>query len=173
MKVSIVGPVASGKTTIAYQLSVEKNVKMTGIDELVWIRQKSKPDIRRSHQQRIENIDIATAESQWIIEGAQVRLILESDLIEKSDYVFILKPNRMVVYYRILKRFLSQTIGLDKRNIYKPKFSELKNYYRWANKFYDNEFEMLYKMIPRSKTTILTGRNAQKNMVLIREIINK
>ena len=77
MKVDIIGSVASGKTTLARQISRRVNVPYYEKDNIVWKR-TSDGDVKRSSKDRDEYFNEIISGSEWIVEGSPRESLKES-----------------------------------------------------------------------------------------------
>lgn len=128
-KVYIIGPVGSGKTTLAKRLSKEMNIDYYELDRVVW-KYHPDGDIRRSDKEIDKLFSKILKKDNWIIEN--VGKVYFNKGFEEADTIIYLKISRIVLYYRILKRWIKQNFGIEKTT-YKPDFDMLKRMYMWAN----------------------------------------
>lgn len=66
MKILIIGPVASGKTTVAKKISEHTGIKHYEIDSIV---HNDKNNIKRTENEQINIINQINKNDDWIIEG--------------------------------------------------------------------------------------------------------
>ncbi|MEB2281958.1 AAA family ATPase [Lysinibacillus xylanilyticus] len=131
-KIHIIGSVASGKTTLAKELSTKLNIPYYELDNVVWIRQNS-GDIRRTDQQKVDYLNDIILTNAWIIEGVHNEDWVAQSFLN-ADLIIFLDTNYFIRIYRILKRFTLQKLGLEKSN-YKPTFAIFIKMFKWNHYF--------------------------------------
>ena len=141
MKILILGIVGSGKTTIARKLSNRLNIKHYEIDSIVHDDIKC---IKRSKSDQIRIFNKIN-KSSWILEGTTRRN--QEHIIENADIIYFLDVPKYMRYYRIIKRFIKQKIGIEKIN-YKVDIKLLKDMFKWTNDF-ENDKEVFLKRITK------------------------
>lgn len=134
MKLFIVGIVASGKTTLARQLSVRTGVPCYEGDQIAWgfpgeARHKRSPAEQEATIRRID------AAGDWIVEGTDRQA--QRILWELADVILFLDPPLRVRLRRIVLRWLRQRLGLEPCN-YRPTVSMLRAMFRWTREFEQN-----------------------------------
>lgn len=108
-KISIIGNVATGKTTLSRILSVELNIPVTHVDSLQFLPGM----IIRPHRETIQDLlKIQTKQESWIIDGYGPLDIL-IDRLHKSDTIIFLD---LPVYQMYLSCFFRQL-----KNIFSPR----------------------------------------------------
>ncbi|UPW81427.1 AAA family ATPase [Lysinibacillus sp. Ag94] len=131
-KIHIIGSVASGKTTLAKELSTKLNIPYYELDNVVWIRQNS-GDIRRTDQQKVDYLHNIILTNAWIIEGVHNEDWVAQSFLN-ADLIIFLDTNYFIRIYRIIKRFTLQKLGLEKSN-YKPTFAIFIKMFKWNRYF--------------------------------------
>jgi adenylate kinase family enzyme len=131
MKILILGIVASGKTTLAKELSKELNIPHFEGDCIAWGFPNEKRYKRSDEEQKsiIEKID---ENESWIIEGTCRKS--QQFAYDLADKIFFLDTPLYKRKFRIITRFIKQKMGLEKSN-YKPNFEMLKHMFKWTNDF--------------------------------------
>jgi len=145
MKILILGNVASGKTTLAKQLSQKHKMNYYEIDSIV--HDDNNGGKKRSIEEQNKIIKEINKSDNWIIEG-----ILRENLyylLEMVDKIIYLDVSKITIYYRILKRYIKQKLKIEKAN-YKVNINMLINMYNWANKYEKNK-KNLKKLLERYK----------------------
>lgn len=128
-KIYIIGPVASGKTTLAKRLSKDLNIKHYELDSVIF-ETKESGDIKRSKEE-VNNIFTKIINSNnWIIEDVGRDIFKAA--YEKADIIIFINISRLLIYKRIIFRWIKQKIGTEK-NTYKPNLNILIKMFRWAN----------------------------------------
>ena len=128
MKIDIIGSVASGKTTLAKELSEIYKVPYYEKDNIVWKRTK-KGDIKRSDEERNKLFGSIISKESWIVEGSPRKILLES--YECSDYIILLDVNIIIRLIRVIRRWFRQRIGKEKFNS-KPTMKFLYYNLKWV-----------------------------------------
>lgn len=120
MKIRIVGPCGSGKSTVARKLSHTYEIPYYELDNLIWDRsetgKKYPREVRDASLQRI------LERHSWIVEGVHTHWALET--FRDADLIFILEPHVLVRDYRIIRRFIRSRTGIEEWN-YVQSFANL------------------------------------------------
>lgn len=134
MKLYIVGPVSSGKSTLSKLLSNKLNIPYTSLDEVVHIPDNEHPwgNRKREVSERDDLFHSIISKREWIIEDVG-RPCFEYGM-RNADIIILLDILPFVRNIRILKRWLMQRIGIEKC-IYKPDIKMLKGMYRWSKDY--------------------------------------
>lgn len=135
-KVRIVGPVGSGKTTLAKKLAKVKGIPMYSLDEVVWSR-SSGVDIRNPEEVRDAKLDSILGQSTWIIEGAHLGWSMKT--FDEADQILFLNPKLSVRIYRITRRFILQKRGIEQSS-YTPTWRMYSRMFKWTY-----QYEAIYK----------------------------
>lgn len=126
-KIYIIGPVGSGKTTLANILSKNLKIKVYELDKVVW--DDDNGNIKRTD----ENIAILFNEiikkDSWIIEDVGRKKFVKG--VQKADIVYYINLSAPTIYKRCIFRWVKQKIGLEKYN-YKPTIKSLFQMLKWA-----------------------------------------
>ena len=72
MKIRIIGPVGSGKTTLAHKIASTEHYPVTSLDDLNWERHATGDRHRTSSEIQVL-LQAIIQKNDWIIEGAQFR----------------------------------------------------------------------------------------------------
>ncbi len=108
MRIAIIGNVASGKSTLARQISKEKNIPVTFTDSIQFL-----PDLTiRPYKETIEILLNIQQEPSWIIDGYGPLDILEKRF-ELADQIIFCDPPIHKNYFRLFKRQI--------KNIFSPR----------------------------------------------------
>ena len=154
MKIYIVGPVASGKSTLAKKISQISRLESTELDGLVHIKDQSNKkwgNIRRSDGE-IQALFLKVLENKdWLVEDAG-RLIFEAAM-NQADLIIHLDTKSHLRKIRILKRYLKQKMGLESC-LYTPNLRILK--FLWtASRNYDLGRDNLKKRLKNYSEKLL------------------
>lgn len=108
MKIAIIGNVASGKTTLARQISKEKNIPVTFVDSIQFLPGL----VIRPYKQTIEILLNIQQHESWIIDGYGPLDILEKRFADADQIIFCDPP----VYKNYVRLFIRQV-----KNIFFPR----------------------------------------------------
>ena len=101
MRIAIIGNVASGKSTLARQISKEQNIPITFVDSIQFL-----PNLSiRPYKETIDILLHVQAQESWIIDGYGPLDILEQRF-KVADRIILCDPPIYKNYYRLLKRQL-------------------------------------------------------------------
>lgn len=130
-KIFIIGIVASGKTTLAKQLSKDMNISWYELDSIVY-HQIADQRVKRTPNEQVEVILDIDRRGPWIFEGT------DRDsyrcLFDMADTIVFLDPPLWKRQIRIFTRFLKQKNRIEKCH-YKPDLAMLKMMYKWTRDF--------------------------------------
>ena len=163
-KIYILGPVGSGKTTLSKKLSRELNIRHYELDKVIW---KFHPDgdIRRTNKE-IEKIFLdIISNNDWIIENVGKENFNEG--FKKADTIIYLKISKIVLYKRIIFRWIKQNLKIEKTT-YKPNIKMLRQMIMWAKK--DLENSKLNKLEEYKKKVIILNRKSMKKYKYRKEV---
>lgn len=133
-KIYIIGPVGSGKTTLARKLSKQLNIKFYELDKVVW--DDDNGNIKRSVEEINSLFNNIINQESWIIEDVGRNCFKKGR--DKADVVYYLKLKPITIYYRIIKRWIKQKIGIEKYN-YKPTIKSLIELLNWVKSDLKNQ----------------------------------
>lgn len=157
-KIYIIGPVGSGKTTLANKLSKKLNIKMYELDKVVW--DDDNGNIKRDLDDINKRFKIIIDKSSWIIEDVGRKKFREG--IKKADIVYYLNLNKTDIYKRCITRWIKQKIGIEKFN-YNPTLKGLIQMLSWAKNDIRNKGEKIEYIKKNSKKyKILTKKEIKK-----------
>ncbi|MCR5166258.1 MAG: DNA topology modulation protein FlaR [Oscillospiraceae bacterium] len=108
MKIDIIGSVASGKTTLAKNISLKYGVPYYEKDNIVWER-TANGDIRRTPEERDSIFYSIIDKDNWIVEGSPRKNLQES--FDACDYIIVLNIRTYIRLYRVFKRWIMQRSG--------------------------------------------------------------
>lgn len=131
MKILIFGIVASGKTTLARELSQRLNIPYFEGDCIAWGFPYERR-YKRSNKEQESIIQEINKNESWIIEGTYRES--QHSAYDFADKIIFLDTPLYKRKLRILIRFIKQKAGLEKCN-YKPTIALLKQMYKWTNDF--------------------------------------
>lgn len=128
-RIYIIGPVASGKTSLARKLSEKLETDFYELDKVVF-EIKESGDRKRSKEEISKIFNEIIKSKDWIIEDVG-REIFKS-AYEKADLIIFISIPSIVIYKRIICRWIKQMMGIEKTT-YKPNIEMLKKMFKWAN----------------------------------------
>lgn len=158
-KIYIIGPVGSGKTTLAKKLSSNMSIKMYELDKIVW--DDAKGNTRRNSKTILKIFNKILKEDSWIIEDVGRSIFAEG--LKKADMVYYISLNPIIIYKRCILRWLKQKIGLETYN-YKPTLKSLVEMLKWATNDIKNKKQKIdyiktntknYKILKRKDVKII------------------
>ncbi len=135
MKVYIYGNSASGKSTLADNLSKKTGTAVFHLDQYHWGANWQKPELE-DFRQRVENL--VTENESWIIEGAYWKVA--DILASKADVIILLKQPRYKCVWRALRRQLKHVGGdlpfmAKDCSVKKSTFKDNLHFMKWIYKF--------------------------------------
>lgn len=134
MKIYIVGAVASGKSTLARELSGVTGIPYTSLDEVVHIPDKSNVWGNRKRQvdERDRLFNTIISQKDWLIEDTGRTCFEEA--FKAADSIVLIKLPPRVRNYRIMKRWIKQRTGIEKCS-YTPSVQMLKSMFKWSKEY--------------------------------------
>ena len=149
-KIYIIGPVGSGKTTLAKMLSEKYDINRYELDRIVW---NDEEHIKREEIEIKELFNKIISKKSWIIEDVGRKIFVDG--MKKADITYYIDLPKYTIYKRCIIRWIKQKIGKEKYN-YKPTLKGLFEMLKWAKKDIKNKEE---------KITIIKN-NSKKYLIL-------
>ena len=139
-KIFIIGSVASGKTTLARNLSRHTHINWYELDQIVYHKTEIERYKRSGEEQKKVILEIDET-GQWIFEG--VNRSSYDFLFEMADSIIWIDPPLWKRKILIFIRYLKQNLGLETCH-YKSDINMLRMMYKWLNDFEleRNDFEL-------------------------------
>ena len=134
MKILIFGIVASGKTTLAKQLSEEIHIPYFEGDCITW-GFPGEERYKRTDEEQLSIIKKIDEKPSWIVEGTYRKS--QHILYDLADKIIFLDTPSGRRYFRIIVRFIKQKLRLEKCN-YKPTAEMLRHMFLWTKEFEKN-----------------------------------
>lgn len=128
-KIYIVGPVGSGKTTLARRLSKKYNIKMWELDTIVF--DDDHGNIKRTDSEIEVLFHEIIVKKSWIIEDVGRKKFIQG--IKEADIVYYISLPKITVYRRCIMRWIKQKFGRESYH-YKPTIYSLIQMLKWAKK---------------------------------------
>ena len=134
LKIYIIGPPASGKTTLSKVLSKKYNIESYELDKLVFDDDNN--HIRRSDETISKMFNAILSKDSFIIGDVGRSKFIKG--LEKCDKIYYISLKKYEVYKRVIKRWFNQRKGKEKYN-YPPTLAQLIDMFRVANSYYKKE----------------------------------
>ncbi|UUZ85353.1 hypothetical protein LJK88_18420 [Paenibacillus sp. P26] len=134
MKIRIIGPCGRGKSTVCKELAQRYKIPGYELDNLVWDR--SKENARYPVEVRDAKLREIVNQESWVVEGVHFKWGLES--FEQADLIFIVRLNKYVRDFRVVRRFVRTRLGLEEWNYKQSLGNVCKMIFKW-NAGYDKE----------------------------------
>lgn len=159
-KIYVIGPVSSGKTTLANTLAKKLNIKMYELDKVVW--DDDNGNIKRSDEDIAILFLKIIRENSWIIEDVGRSKFIDG--VKNADVVYYIDLNKFVLYKRCILRWVKQKLGLMKYN-YKPTLKDLFNLLSWINKDVGQKEEKIKYLKENAKKVIILNKKEIKKLI--------
>lgn len=156
MKIYIIGPVASGKSTLARKIAKKYNIKYYELDNLVL---DDALGIKRTEEEIMNLFNKIIKKKSWVIEDVGCNYF--KCAYDKVDIIYYIKLNPILLYIRILKRWIKQKCGLESFN-YKPTLNGLIQMYKWARNGLKKQKEQI-KELQNYNLVILNSHDIKNN----------
>jgi len=133
-KIYIIGPVGSGKTTFSKKLSKKYKIKRYELDKVSWDDENG--NIKRPDEEVLKLFDEILEKKSWIIEDVGRDKFKKGR--EQADIIYYIKLSRIKSYFRVIKRWIKQRIGIEDYN-HPPTFKQLLYFISTVNSYYKKE----------------------------------
>ena len=165
MKIYIVGPVSSGKSTLAKKLSEILDIPYHALDEVVHIPDKSNSwgTRRRGTEERDKLFCSIIQQPEWVIEDVG-RPCFEKAL-KAADRIILLELPVRVRNYRIIKRWIKQKLGIEKC-IYNPRYEMLKCMLQWSKNYDMGKDELKIRISSYQEKTVVLRNTSDVKALL-------
>lgn len=160
-KIYIIGPVGSGKTTLAKTLSNKINIPMYELDKVVW--DDDNGNIKRSDEEIAKLFNDIIKNKEWIIEDVGRKKFYDG--IYNADIVYYINLSNFVIYKRCILRWFKQLFGLEKYN-YKPTLNGLFEMLKWAKSDIKNKNAKINFIKEKSKKYKIIYKKDIRKMII-------
>lgn len=155
-KIYILGSVGSGKTTLARKLSEDLDIVHYELDNIVW-KYNLNGDIRRTEEEIEVLFNEILEKDSWIIENVG-RSYFDRGY-EEADTIIYLKLSRLVLYKRVILRWIKQNLKIEKAS-YKSDLKMLRQMLLWVDKEI-NDCKLKKLQLYMDKVTILDEKSVK------------
>jgi adenylate kinase family enzyme len=155
MKIYIIGPAGSGKTTLANKISEKTGIKSTTLDDIFWSNEENSFGIKREKEERDSIYENVLNNDSWIIEGAYIEWPKKG--LYQSDNVIYLNIKESEINKRIIKRFISRKLGIQKSSK-KETIKGLRNLIKW-NKDQIKDIKVFIDRLENENTKVIKLNN--------------
>ena len=152
MKLYIVGSVASGKSTLARQLSKKSGIPCYHLDDVVYIKDaKSAEGNRKRPVEERDALFLQILSGDCIIEDTGRACF--ADGLQLADQIVVLDIPYRVRAWRIIRRHIRQTLGIEK-STYRPSLKMVRMMFTWAKNFDTGADGVKERIAPYGKKTV-------------------
>lgn len=145
-KIYIIGPVGSGKTTLARLLSNKYHIDYYELDKVVF--DDDNGNVKRTDEEISKIFYDIIRKKKWIIEDVGRKSFIDG--IKNADIVYYLNLSSFEIYKRCISRWFKQKTGKEKYN-YKPTIKSLFQMLGWARKNTKEKEKKMNRIIDNSK----------------------
>lgn len=158
MKIYIIGPFGSGKTTLSKKIAKKYNINCYELDCLVYDDENN--HIKRTNDEIYRLFSNILKKDSWIIEDVGRDRFNKG--MECADKIYYLNISKLRVYTRVVKRWIRQRIGKEKFN-YPPTLWQFYDMIKAARKSLKNQKEKIGKLKKyEDKVIFLTNKDINK-----------
>jgi len=159
MRIYIVGSVASGKSTLARQISDKTGIKCFHLDDVVHAKDEnsSAGNRKRSPEERDALFKKIISED-YVIEDTGRACFVEG--LELADKIIVLDIPYRTRAFRIVRRHIRQVFGIEKEG-YRPSLKMVRMMFKWAKNFDTGEDGAKARIEPFPEKTV-TLRSARE-----------
>ena len=159
-KTYIIGPVGSGKTTFATNLSKKYSINYYELDKVSWDDENG--NIKRSNEDAIKIFNNILKNKSWIIEDVGREIFKQGRY--DADIIYYIKLSRLKSYYRVTKRWIRQRLGKERYN-HPPTLKQWIYYISTVNSYYKQEKNKL-KSLKEFKNKLVFVRKKDIDKIL-------
>ena len=145
-KIYIIGPVGSGKTTLAKILSNKYNINYYELDKVVF--DDDNGNRKRTDEEVTTIFNKIIRKKKWIVEDVGRKIFIDG--IKEADIVYYLDLSSFEIYKRCISRWIRQKSGKEVYN-YKPTIKGLIQMLGWARDNTKNKDKKIKRIINNCK----------------------
>ena len=158
MKIYVIGPTGSGKTTLSESLSKKYKIKCYELDLLVYDDKNG--HIKRKDEVREKMFQDILKKKSWIIEDVGRSKFEEGR--KQADIIYYINIPRIIVYKRVITRWIKQRLGKERYN-YPPTCFQLYDMLRVTRGYFKKEPEKKKSLEPyQDKVVYLNYKELNK-----------
>ncbi len=163
-RVHIIGGAGSGKSYLARKLGAALNLPVCNLDDLFWANDEETYGIRAKPGERDGKLEEFVAQDGWVVEGAYHGWVEAS--FERADIILVLRPGPWLRDARILKRFVSRRLGIEKTSK-KETISGLVALLRWNHGYDGDNLARALKQLQAHEGKVHTFRKADQAVACV------
>lgn len=160
MKIYIIGPVGSGKTTLSKKLSIKYNIKSYELDKVAW--DDDNGNIKRNDEEIAKIFNQILETDSWIIEDVGRSKFKKGR--EEANTIYYIKLSKFSAYLRVTKRWIKQKFGREMYNA-KPTLKQLFYYYSTVKSYYKKENIKLKELEYYKEKLVYLNKKQIKEMI--------
>lgn len=141
LRIYIIGPPGSGKTTLSKILSKKYKIKSYELDKVVF--DDDNGNRKRNSKEITELFHKIISKKSWIIEDVSRNVFNEG--LTVCDKIYYMKIPKRKVYIRVIKRWIKQRVEKESYN-YPPTFYQLVNMLKMTRGYIKKENQKLEKI---------------------------
>ena len=158
MKIYIIGPVGSGKTTFSKKLAEKYNIKRYELDKVSWDDEHG--NVKRSDEEALKIFNKILKNKSWIMEDVGREKFKQGRV--DADIIYYIKLSRLKSYLRVTKRWLKQRLGKETYN-HPPTIKQFFYFISTVNSYYGKKKKKLKGLEEFSdKVVFVTKRDINK-----------
>ena len=138
MKIYVIGPCGSGKTYFSRKFSDKYNIKSYELDKVCW--DDDNGHIKRTDEETKKIFNEILKNDSWIIEDIGRKIFEEGKV--QADIIYYIKMSKTKAYFRVLKRWTKQKLGIEKYN-HPPTLKQISYNISIVRSYYKKEKEKL------------------------------
>ena len=159
-RIYIIGPCGSGKTTFATKLSEKYNIKYYELDKVIW--DDDNGNIKRTDKEANKIFSNILKTKSWIIEDVGRDKFKQGR--QKAEIIYYIKMSKIKCYYRVIKRWFKQRIGIERYNHY-PDLKQLKYFISIVNMYYKGEKNKLKSLDEYKDKLVFVNKRKIKKII--------
>jgi adenylate kinase family enzyme len=148
-KIYIIGSVGAGKTTLAKKISKKYEIPMYQLDKVVW--DDDNGNIKRSDEEIQKLFEEILDKGSWIIEDVGRSKFEEGR--KQADIIYYINIPKIVVYKRVMTRWLKQRLGKERYN-YPPTLFQFFDMLKTTRGYFKKEKSKKESLLPYKNKVI-------------------